>query len=295
MARERSGERLARGLGWFSLGLGVSQLAAPRKVAQLIGVPDRARNRGALLAVGVRELMAGVGILSRRGQAPGWLWARVGGDLIDIALLSAALRSKAADKKCVAAALGAVAGVTALDLFAAQRLTRRARSREAGLPLGGPRPASYAVTINRPIDEVYRLWRQLRPIESDQELVEDLTNARLKWRSRDAELEYVVAFSTAPGGRGTEVFFELRYDVLGGALGATVAKLFGRNPALHVENDLRQFKQILETGEVVHSDASIHRGRHPARPSRADRRQPRGLEQQQPSLQTSITGEETTI
>jgi hypothetical protein len=40
----------------------------------------------------------------------------------------------------------------------------------------------------------------------------------------------------------------------------------GREPSQQVDGDLRRLKQVLETGEVVHSDSSIHRGPHPARP-----------------------------
>jgi uncharacterized membrane protein len=70
----------------------------------------------------------------------------------------------------------------------------------------------------------------------------------------------------APGGRGTEVHVDLSYDPPAGALGATFAKLFGEEPSQQVDGDLRRFKQVLEVGEVVHSDASIHRGPHPAQP-----------------------------
>ena len=68
------------------------------------------------------------------------------------------------------------------------------------------------------------------------------------------------------GGRGTEVHVELRYDPPAGKLGALVAKLFGEEPRQQVDGDLRRLKQVLETGEVLHSDASIHRGMHPAQP-----------------------------
>ncbi|MDB4965012.1 MAG: hypothetical protein JWN44_701 [Myxococcales bacterium] len=266
MQRQRSGVALARGLGWFSIGLGVSQLIAPRGLARLIGVPDHTRSRSTMLAVGVRELMAGFGILSRRGQAPGWLWARVGGDMIDLALLVSALRSERSDKRGVFAALGAVAGVTALDTIAAAKLSRSAEGQSA-LVLSGTQEARYQVTINRPIEEVYRLWRQLSPIESDQELIEELANSRVLSRTKDARVEYLVTFLTAPGGRGTELQIRLRYDLLGGAIGSAAAKLFHRDPAQRVKGDLRRFKQIVETGDVVHSDASIHRGMHAARPS----------------------------
>ena len=77
-----------------------------------------------------------------------------------------------------------------------------------------------------------------------------------------------VRFIRAPGGRGTEVHVELRYDPPAGALGATIAKLCGEEPAQQVDGDLRRFKQVMETGEVVHSDASIHRGTAPGATAR---------------------------
>lgn len=63
---------------------------------------------------------------------------------------------------------------------------------------------------------------------------------------------------------------ELKYEPPAGAVGAAFAKLFDQEPSQQIAGDLRRFKQVLETGEVVHSDASIHEGMHPARPS-ADR------------------------
>ena len=59
----------------------------------------------------------------------------------------------------------------------------------------------------------------------------------------------------------------MRYDPPGGVVGASIAKLFGESGQEVVTRDLRAFKNVLETGEVVHSDASIYRGPHPAQPS----------------------------
>jgi hypothetical protein len=47
----------------------------------------------------------------------------------------------------------------------------------------------------------------------------------------------------------------LHYDVPGGILGQAVAKLLGEEPEQQVRDDLRRFKQVLETGDVVRSDA----------------------------------------
>src|SRR6185503_4443458 len=97
-------------------------------------------------------------------------------------------------------------------------------------------------------------------------------NENIAWRSCEGSTvpnQGSVRFLDAPGGRGTEVRVELRYDPPTGALGASVAKLFGAEPGQEIAGDLRRFKQVIETGEVLHSDASIHRGRHPSRPAKA--------------------------
>jgi uncharacterized membrane protein len=76
-----------------------------------------------------------------------------------------------------------------------------------------------------------------------------------------------VQFRSAPGGRGTELVVALHYSPPAGMLGAAVAKLFGEEPGQQIAGDLRRFKQVLEIGEVMASDASVHRGMHAARPS----------------------------
>ena len=71
-----------------------------------------------------------------------------------------------------------------------------------------------------------------------------------------------------------EIVLQMEYAARRGLFGARLARLLGEEPARKVANDLRRFKQVLETGEVLHSDASIHRGRHPACPYE-DRELPR--------------------
>jgi hypothetical protein len=60
---EQSTERRAKGLGWFSIGLGLAQIAAPRAVARLIGVNDDDETRNTMFAVGLREITSGIGIV----------------------------------------------------------------------------------------------------------------------------------------------------------------------------------------------------------------------------------------
>src|SRR5581483_6663512 len=84
------GERLGRALAWFSIGLGVANVLAARRLARRLGIRDDIKNRALLRAVGLRELATGVGLLSRP-SSPGWHWARVAGDVMDLGLLGAAL------------------------------------------------------------------------------------------------------------------------------------------------------------------------------------------------------------
>ncbi len=77
-------ERVARGLGWFSIGLGLAELGAPRSLARMIGVNDDDDNRNTLFALGLREIASGVAVLARpRSALP--MWNRVGGDMMDLA------------------------------------------------------------------------------------------------------------------------------------------------------------------------------------------------------------------
>lgn len=293
-------QRLALGLGWLSIGLGVAQLAVPRHVARLIGAGEARYTCGAVRAVGVRELACGVGILGSRGNSSRGLWLRLAGDFLDVALLSAALRSSRSEPERVVTAIAAVLGISALDGVAARRLQRstgRARDRA--------QEVTRTVTINRRPEEVYDFWRDLvnlpqfmvhvrsieriderrsrwsvagpagKRFEWEAEITDDRPGERIAWRTvGDADVEHTgsVDFTAAPGGRGTEVRVHMRYDSPGGRLGTVLASLIGRAPGQEAESDLRRLKQVLEAGEVLHSDASIHRGPHPARPAREHRR-----------------------
>jgi hypothetical protein len=124
---------LARGLGWFSIGLGAAELLAPRTLAEQLGMWGR---EGLLRFYGARELAVGVAILASGDPAP-WLWARVAGDVLDLTTLAAGLGGENPRQRNVAIALAAVAGVTALD-----GLSARALSTAAGEPAGAVRDYS---------------------------------------------------------------------------------------------------------------------------------------------------------
>jgi uncharacterized membrane protein len=304
---ESSAERRARGLGWFSLGLGLAQIGAPRALARLIGISDDEENRNAMFAVGLREITSGIGILAS-SRPTGWVWSRVGGDLMDLALLGRAMNHSWNDRNRVAAATAAVVGVTIVDFMTGQQLSQGSNGAERGTN-GGRFPqrtqqirgvhVRESLTVNRPINEVYGFWHNFQnfprfmahlesvevldngrsrwkanapagtTVEWEAETIEDRPNELISWRSLpDASVPNsgTVRFTEAPGDRGTEVHVELQYEPPGGKLGALIAKLFGEEPQQQVKGDLRRFKQVMETGEIVHSDASIHKGMHPAQP-----------------------------
>ncbi len=291
--------RLSRGLGWLSHGLGLFQIVAPKQLSHLIGVPDDRDNQLLMRALGAREIGNGAGILIQPTRA-GWVWARVGGDMMDLALLGAAMRSRRANRGRVAGATAVVAGITALDLLCGFRLRSR-NSPRAKQTTNGAIHVERAITINRPPEEVYGVWRQLenlprfmnhlesvketserqshwtakgpagRTVQWDAEITEDRPSEIIAWRSLPGAMVAnggSVRFSPTRDGSATEVRVTLDYTPPAGQLGATVARLFGEEPAQQLREDLLRFKQVMEIGEVVHSDASVYGDRqpHPARP-----------------------------
>jgi hypothetical protein len=118
------GDPLTRGLGWASAALAVPQLVRPAGFARVLGVGEAPRHRLTTLVVGVRELVAAAGLLGR--PHPAWLWARVGGDAMDLTLLGRGLRHHDG-RGLHRTALGTAATVviTATDLYAAVTRTRR--------------------------------------------------------------------------------------------------------------------------------------------------------------------------
>jgi hypothetical protein len=119
---EQGNSRLKGALGWATLGLGAGLLAAPSRVARLIGAPDDECSRVALRAVGLRELAAYV-LIERSGPTAAFpLWVRAGGDAIDLTLLGLAARRKGADRTKLGMAAANIAAIAAIDAYAAIRL-----------------------------------------------------------------------------------------------------------------------------------------------------------------------------
>lgn len=269
-------DALVRVLGWFSLAVGLAELAAPRLVAGWIGVRPRPF---VLRFLGAREIASGIGILAQPRPAMA-LWSRVAGDLMDLGLLTIALGRNGGRNGRVAAAAAGVAAITALDVIGSGRESRR-----AGL-IGedGGVHARKSILINRSTEEIYRFWRDLQnlprfmfhlesvepmderrfrwtargpggsTVEWIAEVVEERPNQRIAWRSVEGsefENSGSVQFIPAPGQRGTIVMVELSYRPPAGALGAVIAKLMGREPGQQIEEDLRRLKQTMEAGEII--------------------------------------------
>ena len=281
---ERIGaERVARGLGWFSIGLGLAELLAPRAVARLCGCEGK--HTGLIRLYGLREIAAGLMIFSQGRKPAAGVWSRVAGDAIDLATLAAAAVNPKTNKAGVAFAAANVLAVTAVDVMCAQTL-----SVETGaMTETGAIRVKRSNIVNRPPEEVYTFWRDIENlprfmyhlqsvrrigertshwvskapgggnVEWDSEITEDRPNELIAWRSLEGSDVYnagSVRFEPRPGGRGTVVRVEMEYYPPGGVAGTAVAMLFNESPEQQIYDDLKRLKQVLETGEVVRSDGS---------------------------------------
>ena len=98
--------------------------------------------------------------------------------------------------------------------------------------------AKAAITVLRSPEEVERLWQSP---EYKPEYI--------------AGTDAAVTFTKAPGDRGTEIHVDLVKGARGGKLGEVAGKLTGSDPLAKVKDDLRRFKQLVETGVIARSEA----------------------------------------
>ncbi len=279
-SRRTAGD-LARALGWLSIGLGIASVLMPRRLAQATGI---ATNDRWLRTIGAREIISGVGIVLQPRQ-PQWLWSRVAGDLMDAGLLAMVSRRQRVSH--LGAVSAALAGIAVLDLLAALDQTGRHRGRAAGaqgeLAARGLIRVKKSLDVNRSPEACYRFWRdigqfprfmqhveaievidptrsrwQVRApfglsVQWEAELVRDVPGQQLGWRTlagADIAHEGSVRFSPAPGQRGTRIEVDFRYHPPLGKVGAVLAKMTGEEPSQQLNEDLRRFKQLIETGEI---------------------------------------------
>jgi uncharacterized membrane protein len=175
-------------------------------------------------------------------------------------------------------------GVTAhCDVYAALGVNTAASDTRSAL--GGSRGVNVleSITIDRPIPELYRFWRNLenlprvmRHLESVEKMTDTISRWRVKgpagtiveweaefynevpdkllaWRSLEGSSVVSagsVHFDDAGAGRGTRVTVHLQYSPPGGRFGATIARLIGADAATQIREDLRGFKRLVEGTEV---------------------------------------------
>jgi uncharacterized membrane protein len=189
-------------------------------------------------------------------------------------------------------ALAGAAGVAALAVLGAQRTRQpsRGRAREAEAAKGWSEEpeVEYSITIERPADELYRVWRDPATLPHIMKFLADIRpsgDGRSDWRAdgplgrsyawtmqiteeRPGELisassvgggalvtESEVRFRAAPGGRGTITTLRVRFDPPGGMLGQVAARFFnGVVPRELTSKALHYFKSLVLTGEIPTTD-----------------------------------------
>jgi uncharacterized membrane protein len=140
------------------------------------------------------------------------------------------------------------------------------------------------VTINRPIEDLYAIWRNFQNLVNimsnvekveiiddthsrwtvkapagtlvswDAEIINEVKNQVIGWRSlNNAQVANAgsVRFRPAPYGKGTEMRVTLEYVAPGQKLGVTVAKWLGQNPEQQLQDDLERFKMYIESGAFI--------------------------------------------
>lgn len=152
-------------------------------------------------------------------------------------------------------------------------------------------PIEAAVTIGRPAGELYSFWRQLEnlprfmknidsvtqiderrshwvgksplglKLEWDAEILDEREGTLLSWCSlpgSDVQNAGTVFFDPSTGGRGTVVRVSLDYQVPGHLLGQAVGKMLRGTTQQQVREDLKRFKELMETGEVATTNGQSH-------------------------------------
>jgi hypothetical protein len=124
-----------------------------------------------------------------------------------------------------------------------------------------------AITVLRPPDEVERLWQDTSLHEGTE-------------RPDYSEVRFV----KAPGDRGTEIHVEIQRGGVAAKFGAPIQKLTGSDPLAKAKDDLRRFKQRVETGVLTQSEAAPtgelaerKLRERPAQPLSSDERQKVGV------------------
>jgi uncharacterized membrane protein len=215
--------------------------------------------------------------------------------LAGAALLAMTLRTKRLRPVLFPLATGLIAkAFTGHSAKRALKGLRRGEERDspvASVGRGQGIKVEQSVTINRPVVEVYRFWRNFENlprfmdhlesvavidetrshwvakgpagtrIEWDAVIHNELDDELIAWRSLPgSEVNNAGSVHFTPTSTGTEVRVVLSYEPPAGKVGAAVARLLGEEPSKQVEEDLRRFKQVMDSGEVA-AGSRPHAGR----------------------------------
>ena len=136
----------ARALAWFSIGLGLAELAMPRTLARAAGMPNLP---SLTRAYGLREIGTGIGILTSKDPSP-WLWGRVAGDALDVATVGAGLVTAGRPLRTLTS-VAMLLGIAWVDMKVAEGAPPNAKRekralRDYSMRSGFPRPAQPAAT-----------------------------------------------------------------------------------------------------------------------------------------------------
>ncbi len=210
--------------------------------------------------------------LERRDKF-GWLVAGIGGAMIYRGLTGRCYLYKALD-------------VSTVDEQPHHRIGESATTVRTRIPAEDGIHISESFLINQPAEKLYNHWRRLEnlpqmlthlksvqvvddklsrwvadapgiaggEVQWDAEIIADEPHSRIAWRSLPGstiESHGSVSFTKAPADRGTAVHVEMKYLPPGGQLGHWISKLFGEAPDQQIREDLRNFKRLMETGEVL--------------------------------------------
>lgn len=223
------------------------------------------------------------------GDRERWMSIAAGGTL---ALLGLTRRSRRGGTAALAGAVLLYRGMTGrcpLNTAIGRNSARRAgtwadRDSDTRAQLGGARGihVEESITVNRPVAEVYRFWRNfenlprfMNHLESvsqreegishwvakgpagttvswDARIINEVPDKVIGWQSLDGStISTAGSVSFESTGRGTVVRVHFQYNPPAGKLGAAVATIFREEPRLQVREDLRRFKQLMETGEIA--------------------------------------------
>jgi uncharacterized membrane protein len=240
---------VARTLGWFSVGLGLTEMMAPH------------RHKQARL-IGAGKVLSGVGILAG---------------------------ARGASRARVAAAAAAVTGASALHTYYSRHATAHdgfgSEAMRFTETVTVNRPPDECYHFWRKIEDFPAFMTYLKSVREtgggrshwvaqgpagreiawDAEITEDVPGEVIAWRTlpgSDVPNAGRVLFQHAPRGHGTFVRLLMEYDPPAHAAGAWLAKLLGKDPKAHAYQNLHRFKQLIETGEVATTkDQPAGRGR----------------------------------